>query len=280
MRSFFTLLGIFFPLHPETLWKKYPIDFYDSMSHSSKFNRKKALTDPQWHYIKKFYDTGMRTEFKLDKKTIPYKFHLIWLGSSPPQRYWTIIKQLKRLHKNCIIKLWTDAEAKKYTMTNRHAFNAATNYGEKSDIFRYEILYNEGGVYIDGDFEILKSFDDLFYACTFFAGIGYDENLHIYNGLIGCNAKHPIIKLCIDTLGTQGPKNDVNYIMQRTGPHHFTRCILKGIGSSPGVSLLLPCPFFYPWPNYDRYNKKPSNIRRWIKPYSFATHLWACSWVK
>ena len=31
--------------------------------------------------------------------------------------------------------------------------------GEKSDIFRYEILYRFGGVYVDTDFECIKPFE-------------------------------------------------------------------------------------------------------------------------
>lgn len=276
-----TAICLTLSLGSQTLWEKYPIDFYKSMTHSAQFRLDLAQQSPQWQYLKKIYDKGMKTPFTIKgEPKIPLVFHLIWLGSKPPIRYHQITRQLKALHPGCTIKLWTDKEAKKYPMRNRKAFDAAVNYGEKSDIFRYEILHDEGGVYLDGDFDILKSFNELLYACNFFAGIAYDLHLQLYNGLIGCNAKHPIIKLCISDIGTKGSKTDVNAIMNRTGPHHFTRCFLKGVSKSPGITIAFPCPYFYPWPNYDRFNKNPERIKQWYKPYSFAVHKWACSWVK
>ena len=40
-------------------------------------------------------------------------------------------------------------------MKNNFAFSQASNWGMKSDIFRYEILMKYGGVYIDTDYECL-----------------------------------------------------------------------------------------------------------------------------
>jgi hypothetical protein len=61
-------------------------------------------------------------------------------------------------------------EQKKFKMKNKDAFSGATNYGEKSDILRYEILSQFGGIYVDCDFECLKPFDDLL-SCAFFTGL-------------------------------------------------------------------------------------------------------------
>lgn len=46
------------------------------------------------------------------------------------------------------------------------AFDAAKNYGEKSDILRYEILFVYGGVYADVDVECLQPFDALAEVCV------------------------------------------------------------------------------------------------------------------
>ena len=40
-------------------------------------------------------------------------------------------------------------------------YSAAVNYGEKSDVLRCEILNIYGGVYVDVDFDVIKSLDDL-----------------------------------------------------------------------------------------------------------------------
>ena len=41
-------------------------------------------------------------------------------------------------------------------MEKRDVFERAINPGMKSDIFRYEILKQIGGLYVDTDFECLK----------------------------------------------------------------------------------------------------------------------------
>lgn len=56
-----------------------------------------------------------------------------------------------------------------FKLKNVEALKCAKNYGEKSDILRYEILCQFGGIYVDCDFECLKSFDGLL-MCRFFTG--------------------------------------------------------------------------------------------------------------
>ena len=74
------------------------------------------------------------------------------------------------------VEIWTDEDAENFPMKNRDIFEKATNLGMKSDIFRYEILYQQGGVYLDTDFFCLQPLDDLnemydFYSCIFLSVI-------------------------------------------------------------------------------------------------------------
>ena len=277
------VLGLFYAsyIDAQNLWQQYPVDFYHAMSHSKLFVETAARKSPRWQFLEKLYSAGMHFDYKKeDVLRIPALFHLIWLGSPVPAEYIALAKRIQELHPKCRLKIWTDKDAQPFNMVNRRAFDAAVNFGEKSDIFRYEILYRFGGVYLDGDFVLLKPFFDLLHACTFFAGIAYSQDIEVYNGLIGCTARHPIIRRCIEDLGTSGPKRDVNAIINRTGPFHFTRCFLKEAPTAPGITVAFPMAFFYPWPNYDRFTRDSKRIRQWIRPYSFAVHKWASSWVK
>ncbi len=268
-----TLLG-------PTLNQKYPIGFFEGMAHSRLFKNSFAQSK-NWQVFKRLYQTGMNNPYETaGQPRIPALFHLIWLGSKVPDRYVMLKKKLEKMHPGCAVKIWTDREAASFFMTNRRAFDSATNYGEKSDIFRYEILYQHGGVYLDGDFEILKPFTDILYACNFFAGMAYAAQIELYNGLIGASPQHPIIKRCIETLASGGPKEDVDAIIRRTGPLHFTRCFLEVAPACTGITIPFPVAFFYPWPNYQRAQKSPDAIKKYIKPYSIALHKWACSWIK
>lgn len=204
------------------------------MTHNKHFKKNLIQKSKNWQLFEKLYTDGMQAEYdEKDAPRIPLLFHLIWLGSPVPQSYRALEKRLKEFHPGCQVIVWTDKEVQKLTLINRRAFDRATNYGEKSDIVRYEILYQQGGVYLDGDFEILRSFKALMQACNLFAGIAYSMprdlftfsiDIELYNGLIGVSPGHPVMKQCIDTLSSKGPREDVNAILARTGPIHFTRC--------------------------------------------------------
>lgn len=271
---------IFFPTLGLTLREKYPIDFFESMSYSKYFNAQQARLDPAWQFVAHLYDQGMDAQIDVSlEPKIPKKFHLIWLGSTPPERYYLLEKQLREFHPGFEIKLWTDYDAALIPMINREAYDSATNFGEKSDILRYEILDREGGVYLDGDFLIAQPLTEIFYAANFFGGLGYNPHtIELYNGFIGSEPGHPIIKLCISQLGKDRSRHDPDAIIDRTGPYHFTRCFLKGaMNAASGIAIPFPVTFFYPWPNYAIYQDKPAPA--WLQPTSIAMHLWARSWI-
>jgi mannosyltransferase OCH1-like enzyme len=273
---------IFFPsLFGLTLREKYPVDFFESMSHSKYFNASVARLDPRWQFIAHLYDKGMMNQFELSgQPKIPKTFHLIWLGSTPPERYYALEQQLRLLHPDFVIKLWTDHDVAQITLINQDAYDSAANYGEKSDILRYEILDREGGIYLDGDFLVFQPLTELCYASNFFAGLAYNPHeIELNNAFIGSEPGHPIMKLCIKDLGKDRSRNDPDATINRSGPLHFTRCFIKGAAEAQGVSIPFTIPFFYAWPNYER-NNGAVLPRDWAKHYSIAMHLWACSWMK
>lgn len=57
--------------------------------------------------------------------------------------------------------LWTDEHVARLPLFNRAEYDKATNYGAKSDILRYELLYVYGGVYVDCDMQCIGSFERL-----------------------------------------------------------------------------------------------------------------------
>ena len=75
------------------------------------------------------------------------------------------------------------------------------NIGARADILRMEILYREGGLYIDTDFECLQpEIFDIFNRCyDFYSGITpLDGQAYlIANGLIASIPGHPILRAYI-----------------------------------------------------------------------------------
>lgn len=99
----------------------------------------------------------------------------------------------------------------------RECFAKSDNYGEKSDLLRYEILYQEGGIYVDHDVKCFKSFEPLNRAYDFYCGIDmpYTSSLpsciFTTNNLIGAKAGHPILMRCMQMLSEQWDQIEQEY---------------------------------------------------------------------
>lgn len=210
---------------------------------------------------------------------IPNVIHFIWLGSPLPDVCREMIETWKHFHPNWVIKVWNDADVAKFGLQNIEAYNRAVNYGEKSDIFRYEILYRYGGVYVDTDFEAVRSFDALHQSCAFYVGNVGDGVL--LNALIGSVPHHPIVKACIDHLKVGAGDHDPERILQDTGPYHLTRMFLQTV-SEQDLGQVVPFPptFFYPFPGSLRNTLPREQVLQFARPETFAIHYWSTSWQK
>ncbi len=93
---------------------------------------------------------------------IPKVIHYCWFGNNPlPSDVKECIKSWKKYCPDYEIKCWDETNFN----INQHPFIASA-YKEKawafvSDYARLKIIYDEGGIYLDTDVELLKSLDDL-----------------------------------------------------------------------------------------------------------------------
>jgi inositol phosphorylceramide mannosyltransferase catalytic subunit len=252
------------------------VPFEQSMLHYSGYQAE----NPGWISLKSLYDNYQNGASIEDQYTIPKKIHLIWLGSPLPQRCRNMISSWEKFHPTWTIKVWTDVDAASFPFINRIAFDRAQNYGEKSDIWRYEILYQHGGLYIDTDFECLQPFDELHRSCEFYTGVGQTLNPDVWIGIIGSVPGHPILKATIDQIKIGPGDNNFERIMNDTGTYLFTKMFLEIALNCPiGTVVPFPLTFFYPFPGGERHRRDQSNIKEeFVKPESMAIHYFATSW--
>lgn len=137
------------------------------------------------------------------ESAIPKLLHFIWLGSSLPVKYERVIDSWRVRHPGWDIILWDDDKATSFELKNATHFEQASNFGMKSDILRYEVLNDYGGVYVDIDYECVRNIDDVVQQCSFFAGFSHTEVLEVNNGLIGCAPHHPVAHLLIKNISMQ-----------------------------------------------------------------------------
>ena len=128
-------------------------------------------------FYQKIYETNLTTRAS---RNIPSILHFIWLG--PKEFPKTSIKNIAswvEKHPGWTFKFWTDIDRtvphpalQKVLVEESHiphllnCYFLSDNFGEKSEILRYEILFREGGVYVDHDLFCHKSVQDLPYDFT------------------------------------------------------------------------------------------------------------------
>ncbi len=261
------------------------VDFDKSMNeglkitfgaHSTPEAEKIWLSDLKNLYKKNCYDSfAESSEYK-----IPPIIHHVWLGSEIPNQYKYLRQTWVEKHPGWIFKLWTDADVEPFKLENKLLFDAARNYGEKSDIFRYEILKRYGGSYFDTDFMCIKSIAPLHRSNDFYTGIMNAGEVLIAIGALGSIPDHPLLKAVMTSISEAGSKYDINNIMERTGPIHFTKIFVKEAPKLSGSIVAYPVTYFYPVPNTIRGQNCFDKAKEFIKPETFGVHLWECSWMR
>jgi len=237
--------------------------------------------NPLWDLFESNYN-----KFFIGKNNIiPKKIHQVWLGGDIPAKYDSLIKSWRKTHTDWQYRLWTDADIDSFDMVNRKLFDCMNNYGAKADIFRYEIVCRHGGLYVDTDFECIKSFNE-FLHLDFFAGNGQSNTPFIYNGLFAARPDHPILKNIIKALSNVLLKANDDYdgIIDITGPNFFTTIVTDYMSEHDDRIVIFPQNYFYPFPALERLDKGVRSVtdlskaRSYIKPRTHCIHLWHTAW--
>lgn len=254
------------------------VPFSEGMRNFEWYRDSWTRTEPGWKLAAELYNKFIIDDLQYsDLPRIPKIIHQIWVGSPLPEKYLPLIATWQQFHPDWEYILWDDAMITALGLVNQAQYDATTNYGQKADIARYEILYRFGGVYADIDFECLRPFDVFHHVCDYYTGAAYSGRFSTFNGLIGAAPGNPIIKECIDTLNINDyyegtPEHNILFT---SGPFHQTRCFIAKAHEG-GRAVAFPVDYFYPWP----FSKKEDteNLSRWFKPETFAIHYWHAGW--
>ena len=225
---------------------------------------------------------------------IPKIIHAIWLGSRPfPIESVENMRSFCAHHPDWTFYFWTDRKRippvrgmeLRYVQDFdfkflKEQYEEATNFGQKADILRYELLYQKGGLYIDHDMLCLRSFRGLHMGYDFFAGIDAPHepietlNLVACNALIGSKAHHPVIRRTIEEVLERWERLK----LRLPGKDHETRCkrlmlqtylpltlgFKQQLNLAGNRDILFPACYFYPDGEL---------------PSFYAAHFCAGSWV-
>ena len=134
---------------------------------------------------------------------IPRLVHQIWIGPKKRPDIWMDTVKSFCETQDFEYVLWDDKKVSELKMVNQSFYDKEPTYNGKSDILRYEILYQYGGVYIDADSVILKpeQFNTLLTSFNKDAGFGYEINGKLVCGGVSIAVSgSKIIKHCVDAI--------------------------------------------------------------------------------
>jgi inositol phosphorylceramide mannosyltransferase catalytic subunit len=254
------------------------VDFKAATRNDYLYQEDTFISDLNWKKLEELFNRNISV-CPTKEGRIPKIIHQIWLGSEFPKSYVRWQKSWTKFNSDWEYKLWRDEEASKFDFAGKELFEKTSNPGAKSDILRYFILKTFGGVYVDTDFECLRSFNDLNERFDFYTGLIYSEKPYLANGLIGCIPNHPIINLICESISE--PYNEqTTSILDFSGPGKFTNCVFESIFVDNLVNIVFPVTYFYPFPNNKLHIHNPKIKRKFFKQESIAVHHWEVSWTR
>ncbi len=251
-----------------------------------------------------------------DEPKIPKIIHQIWLGpKAPPAYYWDYKETWKKFHPDWEYRFWTDKEVQELEFDLKDLYERTPNWGEKSDILRAELLERFGGLYIDTDFECVKSFDELNYKYDFYAGLEAPHNgditssaphVTISDALIGSCPGHPIIKKWKSHIRSHWDEYEKKYpdsikrVLMRTF-YSFGKACMSKLHADNKRNIIFPATYFFPLTfteiskgrlkRFSFFRQQARHVLNFLnitkptpfvelQPETMAIHYWGNSWVK
>lgn len=187
--------------------------------------------------------------------SLPKIFMQTWKNSNVPEQWQISPQSIKEKMPSWEYILMTDDDNRNFVMTHFPDFLSVYDNFEypiqRADTIRYMWLYVHGGIYMDLDIVLNKSFEDLFTTSDCNVYLVHSGNIGSYytNALMASKPHSPFWLECLDEI-----KRSVKdpsplwigrhfYVMNTTGPMMLTRVANKTqhlISVLPS-SLLVPC---------------------------------------
>jgi hypothetical protein len=191
--------------------------------------------------------------------TIPRVIHSVWLGgASLPEEYAQYGESWRRHHPGWRFRVWGDHDVGR--LLPREAAQRARHLTELSELVRFEVLRQLGGVYVDADVECLRSIEPLLEGER--AVVGYEKPGRVGTAVLAAVPGHPLFvdaaRQSQRTVGLGANSADA------TGPYLLTLLVRD----YSDVRVLPPETFYpYTWEEPER--------RHETFPEAYAVHHWA-----
>jgi mannosyltransferase OCH1-like enzyme len=156
---------------------------------------------------------------------IPKIIHQIWIGDQS-KRPVSLMKTWETMNPDWEYRLWTDDNLPELMCKNQ--FDKMVLIHGKADILRYEILYQEGGFFIDADSECTQPLDDFLlendsFACYENESVRGDL---VANGYLATTKENDLMWVLMNEIN-KIPNINITDAWLVTGPKLLTNTIKK-----------------------------------------------------
>jgi mannosyltransferase OCH1-like enzyme len=207
---------------------------------------------------------------------IPKKLHFCWFGPKPvPDDVKRCLDTWREHMPDFEIVRWgnNDLPMNSYLETAV----AHAKWANVSNYVRFHALHAQGGIYLDTDIEVVKSFEPLLGTGVF---AGWQRNGQVNNAVLGARPKHPFIERCMKEFVKRfGGVEEAN----RSSPFFITAMLIEAghitkrnadtfVEAGEDITVY-PERFFYP-----HWHTETLDRAKHITPDTYCIHHWAATW--
>lgn len=207
---------------------------------------------------------------KENETMIPKKIHYCWFGAAEPS---TLIKRCMeswgKYATDFELELWNEKnspiEAHEYMRIAYHQ----KRWAFVSDYMRLLALYEQGGVYLDTDMELVKPLDRILHSPLF---MGYESENQMNGAIIGATSRNQFIHDCLVWMDNDAASGRPTFISIPK--------IMQHVWDAGKYEAVIYAPeYFYPYNPYDKAQQVKQLMFSDITENTFAIHHWNASWV-
>jgi mannosyltransferase OCH1-like enzyme len=182
-----------------------------------------------------------------------------------PAKYVEFGEGWQVLHPTWEMRLWTESNLP--PLLNQSLFDSSDCLAQKSDLLRYELLSRYGGVYLDCDFECLKSIEPLLDGLEAFAA--KESEGVVGSAILGATPGHRFFEHLVASLGASVSEFGMANVVESTGPGFLTRQLAAVTPYWDEKCVVFPAEYFYPY-----------HWEHWFRRYekfdqAYAVHHWS-----
>ena len=208
---------------------------------------------------------------------IPKTIHYCWFGGNPlPYDVLKCIETWKTVCPDYAIKRWDesniDISANQYV---KQAY-AARKFAFVSDYARLHALYTDGGIYLDTDVEVIKSFDTFLSESAFAC---YERTGYISTGVLGARKGNALIEYLLSYYDKASFSNEQGELNLTTNVVTISKLTAEryNVRLSNSLTKISDIVTIYPNDYFSPKNFNDGKIR--ITENTYAIHHYAGTWL-